>query len=202
MDGRSGARPSGFCNHDHPTMVAPHGDRRPRRPRVQRLRPPGGLRRSHLHGVHRRHQRHHARHRCRCRQQPLVHGGPGRRRRQDHAGGRRDRVRRRRSRRLRAGPHRRRTGREPVVRRARQRPDRQREHRWGDHRLRRAGSNPQDIAAGPDGNVWFTEGAPDAIGRVNLPEQPPTTPTTGGTGSTTTTARAGTGAAVAPRFTG
>lgn len=64
------------------------------------------------------------------------------------------------------------------------------------------GSNPQDIAAGPDGNVWFTEGAPDAIGRVNLPEQPPTTPTTGGTGSTTTTARAGTGAAVAPRFTG
>jgi streptogramin lyase len=37
-----------------------------------------------------------------------------------------------------------------------------------------AGSNPQQIVAGPDGNMWFTESNTDKVGRVNLNASPKT----------------------------
>jgi len=37
-----------------------------------------------------------------------------------------------------------------------------------------AGSNPQQITAGPDGNMWFTESGTSKVGRVNLSASPKT----------------------------
>ena len=111
------------------------------------------------------------RHRGRPRRQPLVHRVDGNR-----IG--RITPDRRRSPSSRAGitagsepvRHHRRPRRQPLVHRERRQPDR------ADHPGRRrspssragitAGSGPIGIAAGPDGNLWFTEAGGDRIGRI------------------------------------
>ena len=56
--------------------------------------------------------------------------------------------------------HRGRPGRQPLVHRERRQPDRPDHHGRRDHRVhrsRRPAAGPSGIAAGPDGNLWFTE---------------------------------------------
>ncbi len=71
-------------------------------------------------------------------------------------------------RRQRPSGHRGRPRRQPLVHRAERQPDRTDHHCRHRHRVphSHARQPPQGIAAGPDGNLWFTEQAANQIGRI------------------------------------
>ena len=102
------------------------------------------------------------------RRQSLVHGVQPRSHRAHHAGRRRDRMGRP-GRRSRAARHHGRPGRQPLVHPVRERPDRGHLANRRDPNafsITGSGDSPYGIAAGPDGNLWFTENGSSEIGRM------------------------------------
>ena len=129
------------------------------------------------HGVQQQpvRQRRARRHRGGPRRQALVHadGRPGRHR-PDHHHGRRHEVQRRPDHELEAARHRRRARRRALVHGVRgPGPDRAHHDRGRHHRVLLglvAITNPWFIAAGPDGNMWFTgNNSPGRVARITLP---------------------------------